>query len=86
MNKLALAKAASTLVVGTSVGSVVRNLLKNQLTADTQLGEVQLKVGTWILGAMVAGQATDWSLSKINGLTEAWEAYQKSQEIIPETE
>jgi hypothetical protein len=81
MNKLEILKGATTLVVGSSVNSVVKALLKGNIVANDRLGEAQLTIGTMILSGMAASQANGWALSKIDRALEAWEAYQKSQEV-----
>lgn len=65
-DKIALAKGITKFVVGRSVGTVVATALRNNVSAVTRAQEVQVVVGSYVLGAMVADRAVEWTSQKFD--------------------
>jgi hypothetical protein len=76
MDKIKLAKGIASLVVGSSSGYVVAQVIKNNTDPETVIDKIKLVSGTFVLGSMVSDLSKDYTDTKIDELV-AW--YQKSK-------
>lgn len=72
MTKLGLAKGVAKFVVGTSTAYVVSNAAKGLVEPKNNLQKVQLVIGGLAIGGLVAKQAEDWAVDRIDGYVTAW--------------
>lgn len=65
-NKIMIAKAVTKFVVMKSVTSVATNIIKDLApTPVNKREELQLIVGAYVIGGIVADQAVDWADEKL---------------------
>lgn len=79
-DKIKLAKGVAKFVVSTSVGSVIKNSIKNQVVPSNQFEQVQLVVGAYVLGAMIGDKALDWADARFESAAQAYKKIKEAQE------
>ena len=73
MTKTEIAKRVASLMVGFGTGKVVKEIIDNN-TADPEnvTDKVRIVVGSYVLGAIVADAAKDWTDQKIEAVINWW--------------
>lgn len=74
MSKLDLAKAAAKTTVGWSASFVIGSIIRNNATPATKIQEVELLVGSFVLGSMVAELASEYTDRQIDNTVAWWAA------------
>lgn len=65
-NKILIAKAVTKFVVGRSVGRLMLNGIKANVPTYSRSEELQLMVGTFVVGGIVAEKGIDWAEQKFD--------------------
>ena len=72
MTKLALAKNVVSFVVGSSVGHCVTAIVAQSLDPKNTREKAEVLIGSYVIGAMVAGAAKTWTDEQIDGVVKTW--------------
>lgn len=72
MTKLELTKTVTNFVVGASTTHVVTSIIKNQLSPRNKTEEVELVVGSMVIGSMVADASKKYTGAKIDEMASWW--------------
>lgn len=70
--KIETAKKIAKLVVGTSVGYTVGNIISHNTETEKRRHKAEAFVGGAVMGAMAADAAEDWTDRKIDEIVKAW--------------
>ena len=72
MTKVELAKLTTNFVVGTSAAHCVSTLVQNNVPPANTKEKVEVTVGSYVLGAIVADIAKTWTDKKIDTVVSWW--------------
>lgn len=72
MTKTKLAKNAVALIVGVTTAKVVKEIIKNNTDVAQVTDKAAVVIAGYILGAIAADAAKDWSDAKIDKLIAWW--------------
>lgn len=72
MTKIELTKTVANFVVGASTTHVVTSIIKNQLSPRNKTEEVELVVGSMVIGSMVADASKKYTGAKIDEMASWW--------------
>lgn len=72
MDKIAITKKAVSIVVGFTTAKVVKEIIRNNVAPDKVTDKVAIAIASYILGAIAATAASEWSDAKIDELIEWW--------------
>lgn len=67
ITRYAVAKTVAGVLVGSSVNSVVKTMIHQNITPKNKLQNVQLLIAAWSLGGMAAKAATDATHERLDG-------------------
>lgn len=68
MTKLELFKLTASFVVGSTTAKVVKEIIQNNTDPATVSDKTAVAVGSYVLGAIAAGAAKEWTDAKIDEL------------------
>lgn len=72
MTKTKLAKNAAALIVGFTTAKIVKEIIRNNTTAQETADKVAVVIAGYIMGAIAADAARNWSDDKIDKLIDWW--------------
>ena len=72
MTKTKLAKNAAALIVGFTTAKIVKEIIRNNTTAQETADKVAVMIAGYIMGAIAADAARNWSDDKIDKLIDWW--------------
>lgn len=85
-NKLVIARRIARFVAVRSVSGVVVTAVHQNVAVEGKLAKIQLYVGTFLLGSMVADKVWDHTEKQIDEIVEAvQEARKAKDDIVPST-
>lgn len=74
MTKTQLAKEAAKNVVGWSSSFAIASVIRNNATPQTKVQELEVVVASFVLGAMVAEKAQEYTDRQIDSAISWWNA------------
>lgn len=74
-DKIKIAKGIVKFVAARSVGATIIKVLKNNVPTANRIEEIQLIVGSYVIGGMVTDRAVDWTGYKFDEALEALETF-----------
>lgn len=74
MTKTKLAKNAAAIVVGVTTAKVVKQIIKNNTQYDNVTDQAAIVIAGYVLGAIAADAAKDWTDDKVDKLIAWWTA------------
>ena len=82
VDKVALAKNVTTIVVGLGVGTIVKTIIRDNVIPATATQKVTVGAGTIVLAMMVGDATSNYTDAKIDAIV-AWWASTKSKAPTP---
>jgi hypothetical protein len=73
-------------IAGASVGTVAKDIVRNNYTPETKLQAVKLFVACAVVGGMAAAQARVYTDTKVDKFFGKFETVEETQEVTPEPE
>jgi hypothetical protein len=82
MTKTEFAKAFAAVVVGFGTSGLVKQIIKNNVNPDSVSDKAAVLIGSYVLGAMAADAAKDWTDARIDELIAQWTKLVKKNDIV----
>lgn len=70
MTKIDLIKGLATFIVGSATATVVKEIVKNNVSPDKVTDKAACIIATYVLGAIAADASRQWTDTKIDELIE----------------
>lgn len=77
MNKLDIAKAATSFVVGMGVSRTVNGIVQTNVPLTTIIDKVTVTASTFVVGSMAAASTKKYTDAKIDEFAEKFEEFKK---------
>jgi len=85
MTKIELTKRLTSLIVGVGTGKIISSIIKNNVAPEKLTDKVAIACASYVLGAMVADAASNWTDAKIDEAVNWWNENVRGKKE-PETE
>lgn len=80
MNKLDIAKAATSLIVGMGVSRTVNGIVQTNVPLTTIIDKVTVTASTFVVGSMAAASTKKYTDAKIDEFAEKFEEFKKNND------
>ena len=80
MNKLDIAKAATSLIVGMGVSRTVNGIVRTNVPIVTIIDKVTVSASTFVVGSMAAASTKKYTDAKIDEFAEKFEEFKKNND------
>lgn len=82
MTKTEFAKAAAGVVVGFGTANLIKQIIKNNVNPDSVSDKAAVLIGSYVLGAIAADAAKEWTDAQIDSIIAQWTKLVKKNEIV----
>ena len=80
MNKLDIAKGATSMIVGMGVTRTVNGIVKTNVPIVTIIDKVTVSASTFVVGSMAAASTKKYTDAKIDEFAEKFEEFKKNND------